>query len=546
MKAQHYPIAIVIGLLVVITGTISLAPIVLAGRVSTGLAIWDVPAALIIIDQQITRQTVTLQARGHTVTRQLSELGVSLDRNATATIILGRGNYNLLSALAPNPTVIDINTNQLNSQLLRDFSTVIASPVNASATQAPDGSYAVIPSQVGEVITAKPVVDQLARIAQGDFDSTDINLDISTAPASISDDAAQSAVTFAQEVAQSGLELTFDNEIIAMKPITARRLLIFSERPAAADAIQDRLDVQLDAAGLEEYLVTTLAPGIDQPATNARFSLDAGQVTQFSLPEQGQKLNINRTISHIITQLRHHQRTVPLAVDITLPEIGSVAGIQDLGLDTLLAVGESDYQGSPINRTININVGADRYHGLLIPPGVEFSFNEFLGPVTAEAGFTPELVIKSNVTTPEYGGGLCQVSTTVFRAALKAGLEITNRRNHSYAVSYYGTPGLDATIYPPYTDLRFLNNTPGYILIQRRIEGTRLSFEFWGTDDGRQVVISDPEVYDLQPNGAVKAFVKQTVIKDGEVIIDDSFYSRYKSPELFPKVLAANGETPPP
>ena len=207
-------------------------------------------------------------------------------------------------------------------------------------------------------------------------------------------------------------------------------------------------------------------------------------------------------------------------------------------------VGESDCVGSPKNRKINIAVGAKRYNGLLISPGSEFSFNQYLGPINKAAGFLPELVIKNNVTTPEYGGGLCQVSTTAFRAALNAGLEITDRRNHAYAVSYYGTPGLDATIYPPSTDLKFKNNTPSYILIQTRIEGTKLFFEFWGTDDGREVAVDEPVVYGKQANGAVKAYVKQKVTMGDETLVDDTFYSRYKSPKLFPKVLAANGEAP--
>jgi len=552
MTVLNYLSALIIGLLVVAAGATLLTPIVFAGRVTpgvftrdnglTGLALSHVPAALATIEQQIIPQTVTLSSRGHTVRRQLAELGITLDRQATAKNILDRVKSSLLHSFAPVDIVINIDTDQLSNQLLRDFSTVIKTPVNASVTVAPNGTYTVVASQAGEVLAIEATAQQLVAIAQGEIDSTIINLNVTTAPARVSDEAALEAIAFAQDIAQSGLKLTFDNEVITMKPSTVRRLLEFSDQADATPSSSSQLNVQLNPAELRNYLVTTLAPIIDQPATNARFTLDEGRITQFSLPVQGQILNVDRSISHIITQLRNHQLTVPLAVDISLPEVASLAGMQDLGLDTLLAVGESDYQGSPRNRTINIVVGADRYHGLLIPPGVEFSFNEFLGPVTAAAGFTPELVIKNNVTTPEYGGGLCQVSTTVFRAAIKAGLEITDRRNHSYAVSYYGTPGLDATIYPPYTDLRFLNNTPGYILIQRRIEGTKLSFEFWGTDDGRQVTISEPEVYDLQANGAVKAFVEQKVIRDGEVIVDDSFYSRYKSPSLFPKVLSANGE----
>jgi vancomycin resistance protein YoaR len=79
--------------------------------------------------------------------------------------------------------------------------------------------------------------------------------------------------------------------------------------------------------------------------------------------------------------------------------------------------------------------------GVIIKPGEEFSFNHYLGPVKAEQGFLPELVIKRTGTVPELGGGLCQVSSTTFRAAMNAGLPITQRKNHAYAVQYYSPQG---------------------------------------------------------------------------------------------------------
>ncbi len=108
-------------------------------------------------------------------------------------------------------------------------------------------------------------------------------------------------------------------------------------------------------------------------------------------------------------------------------------------------------------------------------------------------------MIKGNETIPEIGGGLCQVGTTTFRGAMAAGLDITSRRNHSYAVSYYaddrnGLPGTDATIYDPYPDFRYINDTPGYLLLQTRIEGDHLYFDYWGTDDGRNAYFTEPQI----------------------------------------------------
>jgi len=155
--------------------------------------------------------------------------------------------------------------------------------------------------------------------------------------------------------------------------------------------------------------------------------------------------------------------------------------------------------------------------------------------VDGEHGYLPELVIKNNVTEPEFGGGICQVSTTAFRAAIYSGLKITARKNHAYPVSYYNPQGMDSTVYVPNPDLRFINNTPNYILIQTKIVGTQLIFDFYGTDDGRKTTVDGPYTTDKQPDGSLKAHFTQHVIdKDGKEFIDDIFNSAYGSPYKFP------------
>ena len=133
--------------------------------------------------------------------------------------------------------------------------------------------------------------------------------------------------------------------------------------------------------------------------------------------------------------------------------------IERLGIKELIAEGTTNFAGSPKNRIFNINHALKQFQGALIAPGAEFSFVEQLGPVDGEHGYLPELVIKNNKTEPEFGGGICQVSSTVFRTAIYGGLKITERRNHAYPVSYYRPYGMDATIYIPKPDLRFQNNT---------------------------------------------------------------------------------------
>ena len=160
-------------------------------------------------------------------------------------------------------------------------------------------------------------------------------------------------------------------------------------------------------------------------------------------------------------------------------------------------MGTSNFKGSPKNRRHNIKVGADTLSGILITPGEEFSLVKALGEINKETGYLPELVIKGNRTIPEYGGGLCQIGTTIFRATLASGLPILERKNHSFRVRYYEPAGTDATIYGPKPDYRFLNDTGYHILIQTRIEGDDLIFEFWGTKDGRVAEQTKPVIYNI-------------------------------------------------
>jgi len=293
------------------------------------------------------------------------------------------------------------------------------------------------------------------------------------------------------------------------------------------------LTVTFSRDAIEAYLVE-LAPGLNTPARDAQFVISNGRVEAFQLERPGYQLRIEESAATISAALVGANARATLLFDTTAPSI-TIEDIENLNINALLGKGESDFAGSPANRIHNIKVGSSKYQGTIIAPGEEFSFNQNLGEVDAANGYLPELVIKNNQTVPEYGGGICQVSTTLFRAAVYAGLGITARQNHSYVVRYYGTPGFDATIYPPFPDMRFRNNTPGHILIQYRIVGTKLIFEIYGQDDGRNVEVIGPILYDQQENGAVKAWVKQTATTaEGAILEEQTFYSNYRSAQNYP------------
>jgi vancomycin resistance protein YoaR len=228
----------------------------------------------------------------------------------------------------------------------------------------------------------------------------------------------------------------------------------------------------------------------------------------------------------------------------------------NMGFTDLVAEATTYFKGSSEARVRNIRVAAENFHGVVVPPGAVFSFNEYLGPVTAEAGFEDSLIIRGDRTAVGIGGGVCQVSTTAFRAAFFGGYEIVERWAHGYRVSWYETgsgPGLDATIYTPDVDFKFRNDTAHYLLIQTftdKAAGT-LSFRFYGTPTGRLVTLEGPfeenvvphgpDVYQEDPTlpeGTVKQVdwakdgvdvtVRRTVTERDTVIHQDTFFSRYQ------------------
>jgi vancomycin resistance protein YoaR len=279
---------------------------------------------------------------------------------------------------------------------------------------------------------------------------------------------------------------------------------------------------------VSEY-VRTLAVLKDIEPVNAKFEVKNGKVAEFKQSVVGKKINISLASTLIRKALIKGESSAVISFQLTEPEI-SLEKINNLGITSLIGKGESSFTGSSAARVHNIRVGMSRFNGLLIKPGEEFSFNNYLGEVEESTGFRYELVIKNGKVATEVGGGICQVSTTMFRAAIMSGLPILERKPHSFPVKYYNPQGFDSTIYPGITDLKFKNDTPNNILVQGKVEGTKLTFEIYGSDDGRKVKVEGPYQYDIRPSGAMKAYFTRKIYYDDELKNEEKFTSVYKAP----------------
>lgn len=331
-------------------------------------------------------------------------------------------------------------------------------------------------------------------------------------------------------------------------------LKISSSRPKSLVAIEPFLPQVTDYYFLDPIKVSgyvdNLAKKIDVAAANAKLVATDGKVSVLKKEIIGHKVDKNDAAVQIQNAVTRNRLAV-LKITTVKPDIRA-DNLVELGLTELISTGWTDFSGSPVNRIHNVRTGASKFNGVLISPAENFSFNKSLGPVDASTGYLPELVILADKTVPEYGGGLCQVSSTAFRAALNAGLPILERHAHAYPVGYYKPYGVDATIYLPTPDMRFANDTGKYILVQTRIEGKKLYFDFYGTKKPVTIKFSGneqavgavdkvekvtPYLYDQGARGNnsfTAVFYRHIYDAAGKLIDNDKFTSKYDSPDKYP------------
>ncbi|MEQ1849890.1 MAG: VanW family protein [Candidatus Peribacteraceae bacterium] len=312
-------------------------------------------------------------------------------------------------------------------------------------------------------------------------------------------------------------------------------------------------------SAIRRTLEKNVASKIDREAGSVTISESGSGVVLFEgYGLTGRTTDLVRAVQMTITALETGVSTVVLPVSITDPVVTVTSqALRDAGIREVVTIGESVFAGSPVNRRHNIGVGVSKFNGHRIPQGAIFSFVEKLGPVNASTGYRKELVIQGETTIPDFGGGLCQVSSTAYRGPWEYGMPITQRKNHSYAVTYYSPQGTDATIYPPSVDMKFRNDTPGDLLIQSFVdERDRAYFIYYGTKDDRSAEVFGPYVFDRQsaprdtktlyttdiPVGStrkagekhdgMKVMWYRTVAKAGTGTVTESFFSAYQARPL--------------
>ena len=285
---------------------------------------------------------------------------------------------------------------------------------------------------------------------------------------------------------------------------------------------------------VDKYL-ESIKTDVEQLPKEAKFEMENGVVKKFQVSQSGIEIDKEKTYSDISKIFRQRNygidisvNTVNLSVKIAEPKL-KMSDVNSLGISSIIGTGISSFKYSHTNRIKNIANAVKRLNGLLIKPDEIFSTNNNAGPYTVANGYLPEEVIVGDVIKIEVGGGMCQIGTTLFRMAMNSAMPITQRQNHSLVVQYYAdpvnnNPGSDATVYEPYVDFKFKNDTGHYLLLQTTIDYTtqELRFTLWGTDDGRQGSYTHPVVSKwYSPGETIKR--KTLDLKEGEEKCQNAF-----------------------
>ncbi|MCI0710555.1 MAG: VanW family protein [Chloroflexi bacterium] len=449
-----------------------------------------------------------------------SELGVSFDIDATVNQAYNIGRergiirnmwdqFNTWRNGTSVVPVITYNQSEAEAQLDAVARSYINQPVIDATITIQNGAAVTSPSQVGRSVDVPATLDLLETEITRLSTRSEFNLVVNeTAPTVWETNTIAEQINIALD--PRGVTFYVDSATgLDIGPWTATPQSIENmlriERIDNEDGTA-RYEINITDEQVRSFL-ERIAPELRKEPLNARFIFnDSTERLEILEPSQtGREVNVEATVPEFRNAVfSTGDRAVPISFIEVPAVVNELATAEELGITELIQSGTTYFVGSTVARRTNLTVAASKFHGLVIPPNSEFSFNQWLGDVSLDEGYEQALIIYGNQTITGVGGGVCQVSTTAFQTAFYAGFPILERYPHGYRVGYYETgegPGMDATVYEPVVDFRFLNDTPYHLLIETYANpgNSTLTFRFYSTDTGRTVTKDGPYIRNVRP-----------------------------------------------
>jgi len=473
--------------------TLSVAPVT--------VALITVPAAIVAADLEPLRvealaavaQPLTLSV----ATRQW-ELPPELLRAAITYRRAADGSLEL--ALRPKP---------LRTFLAQVSAESAAPATNAQIVQETSGRYRIAPEATGALLDEAGTIAALETALRDDDRTATVTL-AAQAPAITAADLGP-AFGRLDAILNTPLVVTFAELNRTYGRADIQPLLVFTPRPETAEKVA----ITLDDAKLSA-LVADLAKRIDQEPKDARYKWVDGAVQDVAGGQDGRDLQLPATKTALSAAILGAAGVVAPAVIVTKPQV-PVVNKATIVIRDRLGRGQTGYGGSIANRKHNVELSTSRLDGALIPPDALFSFNQTIGAQTIENGYLQGYGIalvggtdggKGEIkTVPSIGGGVCQISTTLFQAVYATGLPIEERNWHFFWLLSYdpansptGKKGLDATVDDQSgLDFRFRNTTGGWLTIEATADGSTVNIAIKGVDPGWQVQNDEPIITNITP-----------------------------------------------
>ncbi len=457
-------------------------------------------------------------------TEQMVDAAMAVGRDGDPLTVSGERFRSLLG-----PTALPVVVHPYDLGAMQDVSVQLAlrfahAPVDARVSLL-NGSYAVSPAIAGTRLDPRAISSALAAVvATSDPADASIALSTTTRPATVSTETAAAAAAAANGITAAPLELTLgdDEEALSFTVEQLRGLLTFATHGTGYDVVVDR-------AGADA-LVVSLAEAVDRDPVSARFAYGAGGPSGVIAGVIGRELDVEGTVAAVRDALAGRaagasipslaivtSQTAPaLTTDVAQSALGKMQRISSW--TTKYVPGISNFYGA------NISIPAWDIDGRTLAPGEWFSFWNSIGPVTTARGYGEGGAIINGRSQPTgaLAGGICSTSTTIFNAALRAGLNMGERQNHYYYISRYPL-GLDATVFRTDSyaiDMTFQNDTSSPILIRSYAAAGYVRFDLWGVPTGRTVSFSQPVVSNRR--AASDVTVIDTTLAPGTAVRDET------------------------
>lgn len=554
----YYLLGVLAGLLGVIAITrliwhSKFYPNVVVGSVSVGGL--SRAEAKVKIEEEISKTNLVLTYNGHKWSLTPNAITLNVEESLNRAYRVGRRldlrDYALIFISREQifPLVLGEGETEEYSRLYSEIAQAIEIPVVNAELGLVRGKVTFSNGSGGFIIDSSRLRELLGeRMAK--LDNSELEVPTKTVHAELREEEKTVLVERANKLIGKKLLLTIDDEKV--KLADAELFSLLNTKPSSSEVV--------DRDRAVDY-VSALAESLNRNPEDAKFEFVDGKVTEFAPSKDGLSIKVEETVDGLVNSLddlialEKKEIVVEIQALRTAPQV-TMDKLNELGIKERIGRGESYYAHSIPNRVYNVGLAAERINTALVPPGEEVSFNKLVGEVSAATGYRSAYIISQGRTVLGDGGGLCQVSTTLFRAAMNAGLPILERWGHSYRVSYYeqnSKPGIDATVIAPSKDFRFKNDTPGHILIQTINDPKELHLviEVYGTSDGRVATVTEPKVWGVTPplptiyqddpslptgtmkqvdwaTGGARTSFEYKVVRNGETLQDQTFSTVYR------------------